>query len=53
MFIVDLTSAEGMLMALMIAVLTIILGKEFKKSAIPAIGLGIFLKISKIIKNLE
>lgn len=43
MFIVDLTSAEGMLMALMIAVLTIILGKEFKKSAIPAIGLGIFL----------
>ena len=43
MYIVDLSTGTGIVIALMITLLFIILGKEFKKSALPAICLGIFL----------
>lgn len=43
MYIINLTQPYAILAALMITLLCIILGKEFKKSFIPAISLGIFL----------
>ena len=43
MYILDFTQPSGILIALLITVLFIILGKEFKKSYLPAIGLSIFL----------
>ena len=43
MYIVDLSCGTGIVMALMVTLLFIILGKEFKKSIIPAISLGVFL----------
>lgn len=43
MYILDLTQPSGMLLALCIVVLFIVLGKELKKSYLPAIGLAIFL----------
>lgn len=41
--IVDFTKPSAVLIALMITVLAIILGKESKKSFIPALCLGLFL----------
>lgn len=43
MYIVDLSTGTGVIIALMMTLLFIILGKEFKKSALPATCLGIFL----------
>ena len=43
MYIIDLSQPYAIVMALMLTVLLIILGKEFKKSILPAISLGIFL----------
>ena len=43
MYILDLTQPSGMLLALSVTVLCIVLGKEFKKSFLPAISLSIFL----------
>lgn len=43
MYILDLTQPTGILIALLLTVLLIILGKEFKKSYLPAIALVIFL----------
>lgn len=43
MFVIDLTSACGMLIALGITVMFIAIGREFKRSFLPAISLGIFL----------
>ena len=43
MYIIDLSQPYTIVMALMLTVLLIILGKEFKKSILPAISLGIFL----------
>lgn len=43
MLTIDMTNPLIMLIALLINVLCIILGKEFKKSAIPAISLFLFL----------
>ena len=45
MYIINLSEPYGMLAALLVTILCIILGKEFKKSAIPAIALGIFLAL--------
>lgn len=45
MYIVNLTEPAAILIALAITVLAIILGKEFKKSIIPAICLFIFLSL--------
>lgn len=42
---IDMTNPLIMLMALLINVLFILLGKEFKKSVLPAISLFIFLSI--------
>ena len=42
---IDMTNPLVMLIALLINVLFIILGKEFKKSTLPAISLFIFLAI--------
>lgn len=43
MYIVDLSNPYAIVMALMFTVLFIILGREFKKSILPAICLGVFL----------
>lgn len=43
MYIIDLSNSYSIVMALMFTVLFIILGKEFKKSILPAICLGVFL----------
>lgn len=43
MYIIDLSNPYAIVMALMFTVLFIILGKEFKKSILPAICLGVFL----------
>lgn len=43
MYIVNLSNPSTIFIALMFTVLCIILGKEFKKSIIPAICLGVFL----------
>lgn len=43
MYIINLSQPYAMLGALMITLLCIILGKELKKSFIPAICLGVFL----------
>lgn len=43
MYIINLSNPYAILIALMITVLCIVLGKEFKKSLIPAICLGAFL----------
>lgn len=43
MYIVNLSTPAGIIISLMITVLFIILGREFKKSFLPAIVLGIFL----------
>lgn len=43
MYIINLSDPYAIIIALMVAVLFIILGKEFKKSILPAIGLGVFL----------
>ncbi len=41
--IVDFTRPAAILIALMVTVLCVIVGKESKKSIVPAISLGIFL----------
>ena len=43
MYILNLSNPYAIMIALMVTLLCIILGKEFKKSAIPAIVLGVFL----------
>ena len=43
MYIINLSNPTAILIALLFTVLCIILGKEFKKSIIPAIALGVFL----------
>lgn len=43
MYIINLSDPYAIIIALMITLLFIIFGKEFKKSALPAIALGIFL----------
>lgn len=43
MYIINLSNPYAIVIALMFTVLFIILGKEFKKSILPAICLGIFL----------
>ena len=43
MHVINLTQPTGILIALLITVLFIVLGKEFKKSYLPVIGLSIFL----------
>lgn len=43
MYIINLSNPYATMIALMVTLLCIILGKEFKKSALPAIVLGIFL----------
>ena len=43
MYIIDLSQPTSIVMAAMLTTLLIILGKEFKKSILPAISLGIFL----------
>lgn len=43
MYIINLSNPYAMIIALMFTVLFIILGKEFKKSILPAICLGVFL----------
>ena len=43
MYIINLSNPYAIILALMFTVLLIILGKEFKKSALPAISLGVFL----------
>ena len=43
MYILDLTNPAAILIALMLTLLCIILGKEFKKSYLPVISLSIFL----------
>ena len=43
MYIINLSNPYAVVIALMFTVLFIILGKEFKKSALPAICLGVFL----------
>lgn len=43
MYILDLTNPTAMLICLLVTLLSIILGKEFKKSYIPVITLSIFL----------
>ena len=43
MYIINLSDPYAIVIALMFTVLLIILGKEFKKSILPAIGLGVFL----------
>jgi hypothetical protein len=43
MYIINLSNPTAILIALLFTVLCIILGKEFKKSVIPAIALGVFL----------
>ena len=43
MYILDLTQPSAILIALMVTILFIILGREFKKSYVITIGLGIFL----------
>ena len=43
MYIINLSNPYALIIALMVTVLLIILGKEFKKSILPAISLGIFL----------
>lgn len=43
MYIVNLSEPYNIIGALMLTLLFIILGKEFKKSLLPAIPLGIFL----------
>ena len=43
MYILDFTQPSAILIALFVNVLFIILGKEFKKSYVILIGLGIFL----------
>ena len=45
MYIVNLAQPYGILFALLITVLFIILGKEFKKSLLPAISLVLFLAL--------
>lgn len=43
MYILNFTEPSAILIALLVTVLFIILGKEFKKSFLPAIALGLFL----------
>ena len=43
MYIINLSNPYAVVIALMVTVLCIILGKEFKKSIIPAVCLGVFL----------
>ena len=43
MYIINLTNPYAIIIALMVTVLCIILGKEFKKSFIPATCLALFL----------
>ena len=43
MLIINLSEPSSVLIALLFTVICIILGKEFKKSFIPAICLGVFL----------
>lgn len=43
MYVINLSNPYTIVIALMITLLFIILGKEFKKSVLPAICLGIFL----------
>ena len=43
MYIINLSNPYATMIALMVTLLCIILGKEFKKSVLPAIVLGIFL----------
>lgn len=43
MYIINLSNPTSILIALLFTTLCIILGKEFKKSIIPAISLGVFL----------
>lgn len=43
MYIINLSNPAAIFIALMFTILCIILGKEFKKSIIPAISLGVFL----------
>lgn len=43
MYVVNLAQPATILIALLITVLFIVLGKEFKKSFLPAICLGLFL----------
>lgn len=43
MYIIDLSNPYTIVIALMSTVVLIILGKEFKKSILPAISLGVFL----------
>lgn len=45
MYILNFTDPSAILIALLVTILFIILGKEFKKSLLPAICLGIFLVI--------
>ena len=45
MYIINLTEPTAILIALCITVLSILLGKEFKKSFIPAICLFLFLAL--------
>lgn len=43
MYIINLSNPYAIIIALMVTVLCVILGKEFKKSIIPAMCLGVFL----------
>lgn len=43
MYIINLSEPYAVVVALMVTLLFIIFGKEFKKSILPAISLGIFL----------
>ena len=43
MYIIDLSNTYAIVMALMFTILFVILGKEFKKSILPGICLGVFL----------
>ena len=43
MYIINLSNPYAILMALMVTLLFIILGKEFKKSVLPAMALALFL----------
>ena len=45
MYIINLSEPYAIIIALMVTVLCIILGKEFKKSFIPATCLGVFLAL--------
>lgn len=48
MYIINLSEPYAVVIALLITVILVILGKEFKKSTLPAIALGIFLVLISI-----